>query len=236
MTPLEERLSTYPGRGLFAFRAPDLSAPIVGYFITGRSQSSRERQAIWDGDVLAVASTSANGIEDPLRHYAAAVRRPSCFVLGNGEQVSLMDSEMQSGAEFGATGANLSFEPDPPIFTPRITVALTPELGIEFISHRPLLVEPDPLPERCHYVVGEPIAGVLYLMTTYRGSLEAPTPAGELEAFDIGAIPADEILTRIWESLSRRIRVLLIAFSSIDGSVGKVGQFGSVVHRSSPSG
>ncbi|WP_307530858.1 IMP cyclohydrolase [Streptomyces umbrinus] len=61
---------------------------------------------------------------DALRHYPAAREGTDWLVLGNGEQVATIAERLTGGALPVAALDQLDYEPDPPIFTPRISVSL----------------------------------------------------------------------------------------------------------------
>ncbi len=73
------RANNYPGRGLVL--AGTETGPAVAAFLTGRSPASQDRRLKPGPDAsLAAVATSGTGDED-LRHYVAAVRSGSWFVV-----------------------------------------------------------------------------------------------------------------------------------------------------------
>lgn len=234
LTDLKKRLREYPGRGLFAFLEPVSESICFGYFVTGRSQASRQRSAIWDGSLLSVASDSPGTKHDPLRHYAAAIAHPESFMIGNGAQVAEMSRELGAGSTFATSGANLRFEPDSPIFTPRITLSINSKLALEFISHRACRHRTDVWPERRYYLVNRATAGQLYLMTTYHGSVDRPLGSGSLESYSVDSTDGADVASQLWDSLAPQRRVLMAVFAFRQGRVKLVGHFGSVIDKTRP--
>lgn len=112
----------YPGRIVGCARTGD--GQVAGiYAVTGRSEASLRRRITVAGNGLAVVSTT-DSERDPLRHYECAVTAGRWLVLGNGEQVRLTADRLDAGLEPPVALDNLSYEPDPPLFTARITVVL----------------------------------------------------------------------------------------------------------------
>ncbi|WP_236655234.1 IMP cyclohydrolase [Streptacidiphilus carbonis] len=116
-------VNRYPGRGVLWCRTADGSV-LGGYFLTGRSPESRARtlSCTAEGD-LVVAPTGTGG-HDRLRHYVAGRRSGEWLVFGNGEQVAAVADRLAAGQPPAPALDGLDYEPDPPIFTPRLTVVL----------------------------------------------------------------------------------------------------------------
>ncbi len=109
----------YPGRGLVLSRSRN-GAVTVSIFLTGRSHASQARKLVLVDSALEVVSTDGAS-DDPLWHYSAIVARGSRLVAGNGRQVSdIAASEKGPAAADGEIRRQI-YEPDPPIFTPRLT-------------------------------------------------------------------------------------------------------------------
>lgn len=77
---LEQELSgnAYPGRGIIIGRTPDGTRAVTAYFIMGRSQNSRNRIFVEDGDGIRTQAYDPSRLEDPSLIIYAPVR-----VLGN---------------------------------------------------------------------------------------------------------------------------------------------------------
>jgi IMP cyclohydrolase len=124
----------YPGRGLVLGR--DVHGVAFGlYWLTGRSAASQQRR-IQLGDSAVVVQDLTDGPRDELRHYTAAIRSTHAVMLGNGTHVVDVWDEIQAGASFDEAHQKIAYEPDPPIFTPRITAtaALTPAGAQGFVT------------------------------------------------------------------------------------------------------
>jgi IMP cyclohydrolase len=191
---------TYPGRGLLAVRLPD-ERLYVAYFLTGRSAASRSRvlETLPSGGVQ-VKDTSG-GHHDDLRHYVPAVHGDQWTVIGNGDQVEPLSSALESGLDPASAWSAHTYEPDPPIFTPRIWLAVRRSdsaliFGSARMSERSdgsadrLLWTPEALP------VGEGV-----LMTTYEGTAERVATSGTPVSTDVSHTDRESLLDGIWGSL-----------------------------------
>lgn len=192
----------YPGRGVLW--AKTLSGALCGgYFLTGRSAASKAR-AVRRGDGELIVSPTGESEHDPLRHYVAARERGGWLVFGNGEQVAVVSDRLQEARSPIEALSGLEYEPDPPIFTPRITVVADLHPGREAWfgaarRSRGLRSAADVLT----LAVRDLEPGDAVLMTTYRSDghvvatgepfLEARTEAGD----------QDELLEEIWGALPR---------------------------------
>jgi IMP cyclohydrolase len=108
----------YPGRGLVVGRDDD-GVGFVAYWLTGRSTASRQRRLVVREREIVVEDNSGASTDD-LRHYTAAIRGGDWVVVGNGTQVSALADARRAGTDLQLALRDHSFEPDPPIRTPRI--------------------------------------------------------------------------------------------------------------------
>ena len=77
---LEQELkgNAYPGRGIVIGRSKDGTKAVAGYFIMGRSQNSRNRVFVEEGEGIRTQAFDPSKLEDPSLIIYAPVR-----VLGN---------------------------------------------------------------------------------------------------------------------------------------------------------
>jgi len=127
---LSEVLTTrpYPGRGIVAARVGDGEWAIC-YFLTGRSDASQHRDLVPDDQGVLVVDTRLQSAHDELRHYRAVVRRERLLVVGNGDQAEPFADDIERGADPWSAWKKHDYEPDAPIFTPRILLALSTSTG-----------------------------------------------------------------------------------------------------------
>jgi IMP cyclohydrolase len=198
----------YPGRGVLwaRTRGGELCG---GYFLTGRSAASRAR-ALRRGD--GVSPTTESG-HDPLRHYVAARERDGWLVFGNGEQVAAVSDRLQAGLAPAEALAGLEYEPDPPIFTARITVAadLRGGRGAWFGAARRSRGG-RPAADVLTLAVGDLVPGDAVLMTTYRSDGDQVATGEPFVEARTDAADRDELLAELWGALSPQFRVAAAVF------------------------
>lgn len=196
----------YPGRGLLVTRTSADGLCIV-YFMTGRSAASRERTLVLDGDSLYARPRGVTE-HDPLRHYRAATVGPEWCVVGNGDQVDTVITNLATMAPAQAV-QGIAYEPDPPLRTPRITVvASRTAAGPTLIAgSRASLLAPEQT-----YVstlsVGDVGTGSGILTTTYlsrdRQVVATHQPPAEVT---VAATDAPALLELVWSCLADDLRV-----------------------------
>lgn len=183
-----------------------------GYFLTGRSAASRAR-ALRPGDGELIVWPTRGFVHDPLRHYVAARERDGWLVFGNGEQVTVVSDRLRAGGTPAEALGGLEYEPDPPIFTPRITVAAEMDrsryawFGAARRSHGGRAAA-DVLTLAVHDLS----PGDVVLMTTYRSDGDrVATGDPFLEARTEAADPR-EFLEELWGALALEFRVAVAVF------------------------
>lgn len=205
---LREVLSSrcYPGRGCVAARTTD-GTLLLGYFLTGRSAASRARrlELLSSGDIE-IKDTS-DGAHDELRHYVASARRGRWTIVGNGDHVEPVATSLAAGTDPVTAWALHTYEPDPPIFTPRIWIGYREAddgvvVGSATRSNRSdgsadrLLLLPEALP-----------AGEGILLTTYEGDVEQVLTSGTATSVRTSYASQSALLRDIWESLDSDLAV-----------------------------
>ena len=201
----------YPGRGVLWARTRD-GALRGGYFLTGRSAASRAR-VLRRGDGELIVAPTGESARDPLRHYVAAREGGGWLVFGNGEQVAVVADQLEEGRTPAEALAGLEYEPDPPIFTPRITVAadLAPGRGAWFGAARRGRggrTAADVLT----LAVRDLEVGDAVVMTTYcSDGQNVATGEPFLEA-RTAAADQEELLAEMWGALAPEFRVAAAVF------------------------
>lgn len=206
--------NAYPGRGLGWLHTREEG--LAGFsFATGRSAESRARRLIAVGDD-AWEMVPTEHARDPLRHYPAALAAGSRLVVGNGEQVRTVAERLAAGQGPADALTGLSFEPDPPLCTPRITTV--------FDRARPSTVH---LSTAFRSASGRPEGDVLtltatglrpgegLLLTTYRSDgLNFAAPPAPL-SFGADIATRAELSEALWDSLRLEYRVALAVFDPL---------------------
>ncbi|MFE2427536.1 IMP cyclohydrolase [Streptomyces sp. NPDC059373] len=204
-------VNRYPGRGVLWART--LDGTLCGaYFLTGRSAASRARALRRADGELIVAPTDQTA-HDPLRHYAAARERGGWLVFGNGEQVATVADRLQSGRNPASALDGLEYEPDPPIFTPRITVAadLRSPGDAWFGAARRSLSGRIATNVLTLAVRGLGL-GESVMMTTYRSDGHHVATGEPFIEARTEAANRDELLEELWDALAPEFRVAVATF------------------------
>ena len=118
--------TTYPGRGIILGQSPDGKKAVIAYFIMGRSENSRNRVFVADGDGIKTKAFDESKMVDPSLIIYAPVRKvnPLITIVTNGDQTDTVVDAMQAGKTFEDALRTREFEPDAPNFTPRISGAV----------------------------------------------------------------------------------------------------------------
>jgi len=212
---------SYPGRGCVVARTLDGTLTMV-YFLTGRSVSSRARTLTQNvtGDIL-VGDTRVEAEHDDLRHYAACVSRSSWTVFGNGDQVEPLASDLAAGRAFDVASCSINYEPDPPIFTPRIWIAFdhTRRIDSVFVGSARRRSPTEDATAHSSWTVDVSKNGAGVILTTYAGTSERVATSGLLELIHVTAVDAGSLLDSVWASLDPTLRVAAFMMTpEIEGS------------------
>lgn len=213
-TTLEAALSatTYPGRGIVLGRSADGTQAVAAYFIMGRSENSRNRVFVRDGDGIRTQAFDPAKLTDPSLIIYAPVRvRGNKTIVTNGDQTDTVYDGMSRGQTFEQTLRAREFEPDAPNYTPRISGILHVESG-QCDYALSILKSDGGDPASCNrftFSYSTPKAGYGRFIHTYRGDGEPlPSFEGEPELITIDG-DLDEVTSRIWRSLNEAHKVSL---------------------------
>jgi IMP cyclohydrolase len=208
------RGNPYPGRGVLWCRTGDGST-FGAYFLTGRSPASQARtlHRTPKGELI-VAPSDDSRAQDHLRHYVAARQSGDWLVFGNGEQIAIVANRLTVGQTPTLALDGLDYEPDPPIFTPRLTViadgrgdgpvwfgAARRSGGDRAATNRMTLQISDLQP-------GEGV-----LMTTYRSDGQEIATGEPFTEVRTGADSRGELLEELWSALAPQLRVAAAVFA-----------------------
>ncbi len=120
--------NSYPGRGIVLGRGAH--SAYVAYFIMGRSENSRNRVFLKQGNAVATRAADESKMQDPtLVIYTAARWWQNHFAVTNGDQTDTVHSAMLQGQTFEEALRTRTFEPDAPNYTPRISGLLSLQEG-----------------------------------------------------------------------------------------------------------
>lgn len=214
----------YPGRGIVAARTLNGQWAIC-YFLTGRSNASRQRELVLDERGVIVVDSRLEGAHDPLRHYRAIDRREGLLVVGNGDQVETFANDVQRGAEPWTAWKKHDVEPDPPIFTPRLLLALI-AAGDDRTLHLAAVrnaAGPENEPGRTmqSWTPAEAVrAGAGLLLSTYQGTTKQVTIGQGPTPVDLASETPADLEAEVWNSLDVTLRVASVTVTAEGLPVG----------------
>ncbi len=218
MTNLEERLRerSYPGRGILVGKSMDGRKAVIAYFIMGRSENSRNRVFVTEGDGIRTQAFDPARMEDPSLIIYAPVRvLGNKTIVSNGDQTDTIYEGMDHQLTFEQSLRSREFEPDGPNYTPRISAVLHIEQGCCNYAMSILKTDAgDPETSlRYTFAYENPKAGRGRFLSTYENDgSPLPSFAGEplsceFDADFTGSI--DAFTNRIWAALNEDNKVSL---------------------------
>lgn len=184
----------YPGRGILFGTSPDGKNGILAYFIMGRSENSRNRIFVADGDGLRTQAKDVSKMTDPSLIIYSPVRViGNMTIVTNGDQTDTIYESMSRGKSFSEALSTRTFEPDAPNYTPRISGILY-QKGLDSSYSLSILKSSCGDPGACqrfyfHYETRLP--GLGHLIHTYEDPVD-PLPSFSGEPRPV-AIPFDPI-------------------------------------------
>ncbi len=213
--------NAYPGRGIIIGRTPDGTKAVAAYFIMGRSENSRNRVFVEDGEGIRTQAFDPAKMRDPSLIIYSPVRvLGNRTVVTNGDQTDTICEGLSRQLTFEQCLRSRCFEPDAPNYTPRISGILRLEGG-RFGYAMSILKSADGDPLSCRrftFDYEEPRAGEGHFLHTYMGDGD-PLPSFEGEPKKVGIEGTiDELTGRIWENLNEENKVsLFVRFIDIAG-------------------
>jgi IMP cyclohydrolase len=202
----------YPGRGLVMGRDTD-GVAFGLYWLTGRSNASQQREIVLGESEILVRDLT-DGTPDELRHYTAAIRSTDCVMVGNGTQVRELWDSVISGLSFENAHRTISYEPDPPINTPRITAiaSVKSSRASDFLMTAAVSDPAWPtVPQHRSLHTRSVMPGQAQFVTTYSGDENDPQTDGMPIGVRIDTAWQSLIFT-VWEALDPRLKVSITAF------------------------
>ena len=225
MLSLKQELSenSYPGRGIVIGRSADGTQAVTAYFIMGRSENSRNRIFVEDGQGIRTQAYDPAKLSDPSLIIYAPVRvLGNKTIVTNGDQTDTIYDGMDRQLTFEQSLRSRSFEPDAPNYTPRISGIMHIEGG-SYNYAMSILKSNDGSPDSCRrftFAYENPAAGEGHFIHTYmHDGSPLPSFEGEPKPVEItGGI--DELTKLIWDSLNEENKVsLFVRYISIaDGT------------------
>ena len=215
--------NTYPGRGIVVGKTADGKHAAIAYFIMGRSENSRNRVFVTDGDGIRTQAFDPSKLTDPSLIIYAPVRvLGKKTIVTNGDQTDTVYDLMSEGKTFEEALRTREFEPDAPNFTPRISGLMTVDEG-KFDYAMSILKSHNGNPDQCDrytFTYDAPVAGEGHFIHTYMNDGN-PLPSFEGEPTWVKiAGDIDTFTDMIWNNLNEDNKVSLFV-RYIDIKTGK---------------
>ena len=214
MLSLEKELrgNAYPGRGIVIGKSADGTKAVTAYFIMGRSENSRNRVFVEDGEGTRTQAFDPSKLTDPSLIIYAPVRvLGNKTIVTNGDQTDTIYEGMDKQMTFEQSLRCREFEPDAPNYTPRISVILHIEAG-KYNYAMSILKSNNGDPDSCQrftFAYENPKAGQGRFIHTYQcDGNPLPSFEGEPKLVEISG-DIDDFAGRVWESLNEENKVSL---------------------------
>ena len=222
MLSIEKELqgNSYPGRGIIIGKSADGTKAVTAYFIMGRSENSRNRVFVEDGEGIRTQAFDPSKLSDPSLIIYAPVRvLGNKTIVTNGDQTDTIYELMDKQQTFEQALRTREFEPDAPNYTPRISGIMHIDNGT-YNYAMSILKSNNGNPDSCNrytFAYQNPVAGEAHFIHTYMGDGN-PLPSFEGEPKPV-EIPddIDDFTNLLWESLNQDNKVsLFVRFIDIE--------------------
>ena len=209
----ELQSKTYPGRGIVLGRSTDGSKAVCAYFIMGRSENSRNRVFVTEGEGIRTEAFDPSKMVDPSLIIYAPVRvLGNKTIVTNGDQTDTIYDGMDKQMTFEQSLRCREFEPDGPNYTPRISGVMHIENG-KYNYAMSILKSNNGDPDSCNrytFAFENPKAGEGRFIHTYEKDINPlPSFEGEPTWVSFEADDIDTFTDKIWTSLNEDNKVSL---------------------------
>ena len=222
---LEQELknNSYPGRGIIIGRSAVGTKAVTAYFIMGRSENSRNRIFVVDGEGIRTEAFDPSKLTDPSLIIYAPVRvLGNKTIVTNGDQTDTIYEGLDRQMTFEQSLRCREFEPDGPNYTPRISGVMHIENG-EYSYAMSILKSDNGNPDAClryTYAYEKAVPGEGRFIHTYKcDGNPLPSFEGEPKLVDIPD-DMDAFTELLWNSLNEDNKVSLFV-RYIDIATGK---------------
>lgn len=214
MLSLAARLhdNAYPGRGIVIGKSPDGTKAVTAYFIMGRSENSRNRVFVEDGQGIRTQAFDPAKLSDPSLIIYAPVRvLGNKTIITNGDQTDTIYNLMDKQQSFEQALRTREFEPDAPNYTPRISGIMHIENG-NYNYAMSILKSNNGNPEACNrytFAYSNPVSGEGHFIHTYKNDGNPlPSFEGEPKLVKIDG-DIDTFTDMVWSNLNEDNKVSL---------------------------
>ena len=209
---LELKGNAYPGRGIVIGKSADGTKAVTAYFIMGRSENSRNRVFVEDGDGIRTQAFDPSKLTDPSLIIYAPVRvLGNKTIVTNGDQTDTIYEGMDKQLTFEQCLRTREFEPDAPNYTPRISGIMHLEGG-GYNYAMSILKSSNVNPDSCHrytFAYEAPVNGEGHFIHTYMcDGNPLPSFEGEPKLVEISD-DMDAFTEMLWNSLNAENKVSL---------------------------
>ncbi len=215
ISALDQELNSlaYHGRGIVIGKSADGQKAITAYFIMGRSENSRNRVFVAEGEAMRTKAFDESKMTDPhlIIYYPVRVLGNKTIVT-NGDQTDTIYNLMDKQMTFEQALRTREFEDDAPNFTPRISGIIHHENGeMNFAMSILKSAEGDDSScERFTYAYTNPLNGKAKFIHTYHGDGNPlPSFEGEPKTLILPDLAIDDMTDLIWKNLNQDNKVSL---------------------------
>lgn len=203
----------YHGRGIMIGKSADGKKAVAAYFIMGRSENSRNRVFVEDGDGIRTQAFDESKMVDPhLIIYAPVRVLGNKTIVTNGDQTDTIYELMDKQMTFEQALRTREFEDDAPNFTPRISGIIRLENGdVNYAMSILKSAEGDGSScQRYTYAYSNPVNGRAKFIHTYKcDGNPLPSFEGEPKTLELPNVVIDELTELIWSNLNKDNKVSL---------------------------
>ena len=212
--------NAYPGRGIIIGKSEDGKYAVTAYFIMGRSENSRNRIFVEEGEGIRTQAFDPSKLTDPSLIIYAPVRvLGNKTIVTNGDQTDTIYEGMDCQLTFEQSLRCREFEPDGPNYTPRISGIMHIEKD-NYNYAMSILKSNNGNPDACNrytFAYENPVAGEGHFIHTYQCDGN-PLPSFEGEPKLIGIQnDIDDFTKLLWDNLNEDNKVsLFVRFINLE--------------------
>ncbi len=204
---------SYHGRGIIIGKSCDGKKAVIAYFIMGRSENSRNRIFLEEGEGIRTEAFDPSKMTDPhLIIYSPVKVMGNKTIVTNGDQTDTIYELMDKQQTFEQSLRTREFEDDSPNFTPRISGIIHCENnGMNFAMSILKSAEGDASScERFTFAYANPLNGKAKFIHTYSGAGDVlPSFEGEPKTLVLPDTDIDAFTSLVWDNLNAENKVSL---------------------------
>ena len=208
----ELKTNSYPGRGIIIGRSEDGKRAVLIYFIMGRSAGSRNRIFAATEDGIKTVAFDPSSLPDPSLYVYHPVRFCDGYIIvTNGDQTDTIWDNLNADNSFHSALLKREFEPDAPIYTPRISGLVLPDGSYKMSILKTLDGDPSCCC-RYFYEYDTPVAGAGHFIHTYQhDGNPVPSFEGEPRLISVTGSLRD-YAAGLWDALNADNKVSLYGY------------------------